>query len=92
MSKNETTKSTPLERAAEALLRDYQGQYEGGQLSEFMTLARAALEAAIDEGEIARLVAGVDISWHAMRGMDGQEPLDVTMAAAIKAHVLGGAE
>lgn len=35
-----------VEAAAEVLLRDYQSEYDGGEVSEFLDVARAVLEAA----------------------------------------------
>lgn len=35
-----------IEAAAKVLLRDYQSEYDGGEVSEFLDVARAALAAA----------------------------------------------
>lgn len=80
--------STPLERAAEAIYVLRQRTFGRAFDSD---VARAALEAAIDEGEIARVIADAcGMGWDHLPG----DPNDVYLleAQAIKAHLLGGAE
>ena len=105
--------STPLERAAEALeslmsRAVHVCDFSGGSIGilgapTLDELARAALEAAIDEGEIARIIARLEPGeeWPTNEELGGsmtgtrddefrREMLE--QAAAIKAHLLGGAE
>lgn len=92
--------TTPIERAAEAaydrafmkhapedvdrwsdLVKDSDPAVES-----WRNVARAVFE-SIDREGLARLIAEVDISWHAMRGLDGQEQYDITLADAVIAHL-----
>lgn len=77
---------TPLEVAVEAIEGLDWSQQEFGIAPDSVDLALAAFR-SIDRVALARLVAEVDISWHAMRGQVEQDPLDVTMADAIVAHL-----
>lgn len=54
---NEPTESQ-VEAAAKVLLRDYQSEYDGGDVSEFLEVARAALEAAARAAQCAAPHAG----------------------------------
>lgn len=75
--------STPLERAAEAV---YQ-RYDQVNTLTAPNIARAALAAAIDEGEIADIIHE---RFNECRGRQGVSP--ALLATAIKAYLLGGAE
>lgn len=88
--------STPLERAAEAMGRRVYGAEapNDDRIAFLDELARAALEAAIDEEEIARIVLGYDYNELRFPDRRDEQDRDASMrrAAAIKAHLLGGAE
>ena len=79
--------STPIERAAEAVsdaLAPLLGQAPEGPDALDMRAARAALEAAIDEGELSNFLFTIfDM---------GTSQNALPEARAIKAHLLGGAE
>lgn len=72
--------STPLERAAEAI--DVLRQRTFGRACD-SDVARAALEAAIDEGELVAFLK----RWR-LNGRIG----NAEFASMLKAHLLGGAE
>lgn len=83
--------TTPVEVAALAVdSLPWDGE-RGGVDPSNVEIARAVFE-SIDRDELARLIAEVDISWHAMRGLDGQEQYDITLADAVITHLTRGGQ